>query len=352
MKIRFIIAIVAILCSVNLVSAQSGKMTEQEAWKWYNQYEWLCGVNYIPANAINYTAMWDKTSFSPKVMDKELALMSSLGMNCVRVVMQHAVYADNPRHFKKAFKKFLDICGKYGIHVMPIFFDDCAFGVNTDPQVGKQSEPLKGWYAWAWSPSPGYSMVVDEARHAELEVYVKDILTTFANDSRIMAWDLYNEPTNTNMPERSMPLLRKVFMWARDVKPSQPITSGIWNENKELNEFLKDNSDFITFHCYANLERTQDFMKKVLPEGRPIICTEWMNRPVGSKIKDIMPMLKERNIGSMMWGLVNGKTQTHLPWGRRPEHGEYKGEWQHDIFHNDLTPYDEKEISIIKELTK
>jgi len=26
-------------------------------------------------------------------------------------------------------------------------------------------------------------------------------------------------------------------------------------------------------------------------------------------------LLVENNIGSFMWGLVNGKTQTHLPWG-------------------------------------
>ena len=66
-------------------------------------------------------------------------------MNCARVVMQYAVYEDDPAYFLRTLDTFLGICDKYGVKVMPIFFDDCAFGVNTDPVVGQQPEPLKGW---------------------------------------------------------------------------------------------------------------------------------------------------------------------------------------------------------------
>ena len=59
-------------------------------------------------------------------------------------------------------------------------------------------------------------MVVDERTHHKLEIYVKDILSRFKDDNRIFVWDLYNEPTNTNFPERSFPLLYKVFKWARE----------------------------------------------------------------------------------------------------------------------------------------
>lgn len=348
---RFIISFFLLLSQTIVAVAQTGKMDKQSAWQWYDRHGWVCGVNYIPSNAINYTAMWDKSSFSPHVIDKELQLMEDLGMNCVRVVMQYAVYDDNPRYFIKTFRKFLDICGKHKISVMPIFFDDCVFGANTDPVVGPQPEPLEGWYAWAWSPSPGYSMVVDERTHSKLETYVKDVLRNFSDDTRIFAWDLYNEPTNTTMPERSLPLLRKVFEWAREVAPHQPITSGLWNGNKELEDFLIANSDIITFHCYDNPEDTRNTMQRMISTERPVICTEWLNRPRHSTIAEILPMFKENKVGSLFWGLVNGKTQTHLPWGHRPEHGEYKGVWQHDIFHPDLTPYDNHEIAVIKQMT-
>lgn len=332
--------------------AQAKVWSVEKAKSWGEKNPWYCGVNYIPANAINYTAMWDKTSFSPKVIDKEMKLMKELGMNCARVVMQYAVYEDDPAYFLHTFDTFLGICDKYGVKVMPIFFDDCAFGVNTDPVVGKQPEPLEGWYAWAWSPSPGYTMVVDERTHGKLEKYVKDVMTRFKDDDRIFVWDLYNEPTNTTMPEKSWPLLRKVFTWAREVNPKQPITSGMWNGNKELNDFLAANSDIITFHIYAPKDATEKAMKGYTALGRPTICTEWMNRVAKSTILDILPMFKEAHVGSMMWGLVNGKTQTHLCWGHRPEHLPYTREWQHDIYKGDFTAYDVKEIELIKKTTK
>lgn len=89
---------------------------------------WYCGVNYIPANAINYTAMWDKTSFSPDVIDREMQLMKELGMNCARVVMQYAVYEDDPAYFLRTLDTFLGICDKYGVQVMPIFLTTVLLG--------------------------------------------------------------------------------------------------------------------------------------------------------------------------------------------------------------------------------
>lgn len=351
MNLRNLLLGVCSVCLLSLPSfAQTGVWSKERARAWEKENPWYCGVNYIPSNAINYTAMWDKTSFSPDLIDKELKLMENLGMNCVRVVLQYAVYEDDPAYFIRTFGRFLDICGKHKIKVMPIFFDDCAFGVNTDPKVGKQPEPLEGWYAWAWSPSPGYSMVVDERTHPRLEVYVKDILSHFKDDERIFVWDLYNEPTNTTVSERSFPLLYKVFEWAREINPKQPITSGMWNGNQKLNDFLIENSDIITFHCYASKAETEKQMKHFLGLGRPVICTEWMNRVAKSYILEILPMFKEARVGSILWGLVNGKTQTHLPWGHRPEQLPYTGEWQHDIFKGDFTPYNPEEIKLIKEL--
>ena len=93
------------------------RWTEQRAQAWYAKQPWLCGFNYIPSNAINYTAMWDKTSFSPDLIQKELALAAGVGFNCVRVVLQHAVYADDPAYFRKTFGQFLAICQRNNIRV-------------------------------------------------------------------------------------------------------------------------------------------------------------------------------------------------------------------------------------------
>ena len=328
----------------------AGRWSVEKANDWYAAAGWFNGVNYIPSDAINYTAMWDKTSFNSELIDRELALAEELGFNCVRVVLQHAVYADDPSYFLQTLDRFLAICAKHRIRVMPSFFDDCAFGVNTDPVVGKQPEPLIGWYAWAWSPSPGHTMVIDERYHPQLEKYVKDVMRKFKDDERIFLWDLYNEPTNGGIGDYSLPLVRKVFAWAREINPVQPLTVGVFNGNKKLNPLILENSDVISYHNYSNREEMSKQIAELKQHGRPVVCSEWLKRDAKSTIEDIMPLLKDENVGSMLWGLVNGKTQTDLPWGHRPEKLPYTGEWQCDLFRNDFTPYRESEIALIKKL--
>ena len=330
----------------------SPRWSVEKANAWAAENPWWCGVNYIPANAVNYTAMWDKTGFSPDVIRRELKLMTETGMNCVRFVMQYKVYEDDPEYFAGAFEKFLSLCDEAGVKAMPIFFDDCAFGINSDPVVGRQSEPLEGWYAWAWSPSPGPTMVVDWREHPKLERFVKDVISRHKNDKRIFLWDLYNEPTNCELKKRSLPLLRKVFAWAREVDPSQPITSGIWNDDRELNEILLANSDVVTFHCYKNAKALSAEIRRLKAHGRPVICTEWMRRPVKSTVAECLGLFADADVGCLSWGLVNGKTQTHLPWGHRPENLPYVGAWQHDLYRGDMSPYDPREIETIKATVK
>ncbi len=340
-----------LLCVSSLTFAQPTvpRWTAQQAQDWYAKQPWLCGFNYIPSNAINYTAMWDKTSFSPDLIQKELALAAQTGFNCVRVVLQHAVYADDPAYFKKTFGQFLAICQRHNIRVMPIFFDDCVFGTVMNPQIGKQPEPLAGWYAWAWSPSPGHTMVVDSTHHPQLKTYVTDLLTTFRDDPRIFIWDLYNEPTNGGLGRMSLPLLRKVFAWARAVNPGQPITVGHWvRNNPALNELITDNSDVVTFHSYDDLPKLMEYVAELKTLNRPLICTEWLNRPKKSIPETVLPYFRQERIGSMHWGFVNGKTQTHLPWGHRPGDPE-PTVWQHDLYRPDFTPYRPAELVLFRE---
>lgn len=320
---------------------------EKKARDWYNKQPWYCGFNYIPAYAINYTAMWDKTTFDTKAIDKELALAEKSGMNVLRAVLQFAVYEDDPDYFLKTLDTFMRICDKHKIKFVPSLFDDCVFGIDHDPKVGRQPEPLPGWYAWAWSPSPGHSLVIDSTTHPRIEKYVKAVIGRFKNDSRILLWDLYNEPTNGGLGTASFPLLKKVINWAHTINPSQPLTIDIWNNNTRLNDIALAASDVITFHNYGNKEELIKQIKDLKQYNRPVICTEWMNRPNGSTIAANLQVFYDEKVGCMLWGLVNGKTQTDLPWGHRPGDPAPKI-WQHDLYRSDFTVYDQQEIEIIK----
>lgn len=187
----------------------------------------------------------------------------------------------------------------------------------------------------------------DPTQWARLEVYVKDILTTFGNDPRIFFWDLYNEPGNSQQNTRTLPLLKKIFEWARQVGPSQPVSAGLWGSNKTLNKFQLANSDIITFHNYgdsAGLHRQIHELKK---HGKPVFCTEWMARTKKSICQTNLPIFKSENVGCMNWGFVSGKTNTIYPWGSVTSKLPPKI-WFHDLFYADGRPYMTEEINTFK----
>ncbi|MBT4411798.1 MAG: sulfatase-like hydrolase/transferase [Bacteroidetes bacterium] len=326
------------------------RWSERKANEWYDKQEWPCGYNYIPANAISYTEMWMPYSFDPNVIDAELALAEDIGFNCLRVVLPFVVWEYNPNLFKSRLNEFLEICDKHGQKVMFTLFDDCAFGSDPklkNPWYGQQPEVLDGWYASGWTPSPGHDMVRNPETWPRLESYVKDVITAFKDDPRVWVWDLYNEPTNGGLKNTSLPLVKKVYQWGREVNPSQPITIAQWNSNGELNRIIHQNNDITTFHSYSNARVVKELIKSLKILNRPLINTEWLNRSIGSEVLTCLPVFSSENAGCMLWGLVNGKTQTHLHWGWRPGKGD-PDIWQHDLFYNDHRPYDKNELDFFK----
>lgn len=324
------------------------RWSAQKSWEWYKSQPWLVGFNYIPANAINTTEMWQKETFDPATIDRELALAQGIGLNCARVFLQYLVWESDPEGLKERMDTFLGIAAKHGIKTMFVLFDDCAFGTMTEPFLGKQPDVVPGEYANGWTPSPGPSRVVNREAWPKLQAYVKDLIGKFRSDQRVLAWDLYNEPGNTNMGNKSLPLLRSVFVWARQAAPSQPLTAGAWSPKLgDIYEVTLGQSDVISFHEYGRPDAMRRKIAELQSKGRPLICTEWMNRPLGSTLANILPILYQDRIGSMFWGLVNGKTQTNYHWGSKA--GDPPPQlWQHDIFRGDLTPYDQNEIELLK----
>jgi hypothetical protein len=324
--------------------------SKEEAQKWFDEQPWPCGFNYIPANAISYTEMWMPYCYDPELIDQELALAEEVGFNCLRVVLPFVVWEHDPVAFKARLESFLSICDQRGLRVMLTLFDDCAFGSDeklTNPTYGRQPEVLKGWYANGWTPSPGHAMVRDPKTWPRLERYVKDVIGAFKDDRRVWVWDLYNEPTNGGLGNTSLPLVEEVFGWAREVRPSQPLTVAQWNGNGLLNNVIYMNSDVITFHDYGPADGLAHHIESLRKQGRPLINTEWLNRGRGSLVETCLPVFIKEDVGCMHWGLVNGKTQTHLAWGWRPGMGEPKT-WQHDLFSADRKPYRPEELDLFR----
>ncbi|MHB8900818.1 MAG: cellulase family glycosylhydrolase [Thermoguttaceae bacterium] len=333
---------------VGLVSIQENRWPREKAWKWYRSQPWPCGFNYVPANAISYTEMWMPYNFDAQRIDRELELAEGIGLNCLRVVLPFVVWEHDPAAFKKRLDTFLGVCERRGIRVMFALFDDCVFGPISDPVYGQQPEVVEGWYANGWTPSPGHTLVRTPAQWPRLQEYVRDVVGSFAEDRRVWVWDLYNEPTNGGLGDVSIPLVENVFAWARDVNPAQPLTVGQWNGNGALNRVIYRNSDLITFHDYGPAENLERHIAELKKHDRPVVNTEWLNRGRGSLIATCLPVFRNENVGCLHWGLVNGKTQTDLNWGHRPGQ-PHPPVWQHDLFRGDFSPYDEKELALLRE---
>jgi hypothetical protein len=87
--------------------------------------------------------------------------------------------------------------------------------------------------------------------------------------------------------------------------------------------------------------------------NRPLICTEYMARSVGSTFDAVLPLAKKYKVGAINWGFVAGKTQTYYPWDswRHPYIVDQPSVWFHEVLYPDGRPYREAEAKLIRDLT-
>lgn len=328
---------------------QKNQWDTGKAKSWAVENGWLRGCNFNPSSAINQLETWQAETFDPIAIDRELGWAEGIGMNVMRVFLHHAAWQIDKSGFKKRMESYLTIASKHGIKTIFVFFDDCW---NPTYQTGKQPAPKVGVHNSGWVRDPGDLLYKEAALTAVLEEYVKDILTTFKNDKRIAMWDLYNEPGNSGYGNKSMPLVKKVFEWAWSVRPTQPLSVGVWSLSLgDLNKFQVENSDIITYHNYEIPEKHQAAIDTLKRYGRPLVCTEYMARRNNSLFRNIMPMLKKQSIGAINWGLVAGKTNTKYAWDEPIRDGSEPKLWFHEIFRPDGSPYKKEEVELIKSLT-
>lgn len=346
----------------------TGRWSQEKIGAWYDKQPWLVGCNFIPSTAINQLEMWQAQSFDPATIDRELGWASDIGFNIIRVFLHDMLWQQGGHGFLKRIDRFLSIADKHDIKVMFVIFDSCW---NPFPKLGGQPEPRPHVHNSAWVQSPHIDVLRDTTKHGQFEDYVKGIISRYRNDNRVLVWDIYNEPGNTNgisygahepanKSELALALLKKAFVWAREINPAQPITAGVWagdwqkgGKLSPLNRFMLDNSDLITFHSYSNPDHVKRLVSLLEHYSRPMICTEYMSRGTNCTFQNILPIFKQHRVGAVNWGLVAGRTQTQYPWESWTK--KYSAEpelWFHDIFRPDGTPFDKKEVKFIRQLTK
>jgi hypothetical protein len=169
------------------------RWTPEKAQAWYAQQRWLVGTNYLPSTAINQLEMWQAETFDPKRIEQEFTWAQNMGMNTHRVFLHDLLWQQDAAGFKRRINQFLEIAARHGIKPIFVLFDSCW---DPNPRLGPQHPPIPGVHNSGWVQGPGAAAMADRSQHARLENYVKDIVGSFANDNRILAWDVWNEPDN------------------------------------------------------------------------------------------------------------------------------------------------------------
>ena len=392
------ICLMLIQCQKSNSEKTSTRWSEEKIWSWYNNQPWLVGTNFITSSSINQLEFWQEETFDTELIEKELKLSASIGMNTHRVFLHDLLWEQDSIGFINRIDKFLEISDRNGIKTLIVFFDDVWHPV---PKTGKQPEPIPHVHNSGWVQSPGAKILYDTLSHNKLESYIKGVVTKFAEDSRILAWDLYNEAGAAGIASHdiskeraielyekigieitddnyslynlndidpksikkayTLSLLKKTVKWVRESNPSQPITTGIYawdidwaplGDLTELDQFIINSSDIISFHSYGSKKEVLERLKQLKNYNRPLLCTEYIARENKSTFEDALPIFMENKIGAYNWGLVSGKTNTIYPW--KSWDSTYKvppNIWHHDIFYQNGEPFSNDEIELIKNLT-
>jgi hypothetical protein len=344
-------------------SADTTQWSVEKANQWQQERPWLVGCNYIPSYAVNGIEFFRGETFDASTIDREMGLAEGLGFNCVRVFLHNFPWVEDHEGFLNRIDQFLGLADRHHIQVMFALLDSCW---DPLPKPGRQPEPRPGVHASQWVQTPGVEILTNAARHIEVKGYIQAVVGRFRSDHRVLAWDVFNEPDATdpeyalieptNKAEFALMLLKEAIPWTREMNPSQPLTVGVTETDPDSlsasAKFSLEQSDIISFHDYSRPAGMRHKVECLKRYHRPILCSEWMARPIGSVLDPILGYLKAQDVASFSNGLVTGRAHAMYPWSSRhkPCTAEPKV-WFHDLFRKDGTPFDAREIIYIRSLT-
>ena len=234
-----------------------------------NQPVLLKGFNYYPRdNAWSY--MW--TQWDAHQVQTELAKAAILGSNTLRVLVPYGngygwnndkTGQVNPQYLNE-LSQFVQLAGNFKMRVILTLFD--FYG--TFPAAGSSEE------------------------QANLN-YLQTIVTTFAGDDRVLAWDLHNEPDNydtwkiLHQPNVVIDWMARMAAAVRHFDPNHLLTfdtgdyQNLWLSDGQ-GRTLAGLSDFVSLHSYNSEDFGNEFYHLREHTHSPILLEEtgWPTGPI------------------------------------------------------------------------
>ncbi|MBP3360782.1 MAG: cellulase family glycosylhydrolase [Clostridia bacterium] len=348
------------------------RWSKERVWEWYNARPWIRGCNFMSSDCANRIDQWQEYGFEERLetTERELALAAETGFNSIRIIPEFLVWEKEHDGFMERFERYIQVAANNGISCMVVLGNDC---------MPPKEEALKRMHLgeqkvdWGYHGGrkisqhgtfnePGYHLI-DEPEYTEKHYeFVRELVTKYKDDERIIIWDVYNEPGNSNRKSLSLPHLKKFFEIIREIDPIQPLTVGVWSKAAdidnlpEIEKFGLDNSDIISYHSYGPYSLNVEIIHKLKKFDRPIVNTEWLARCLDNNVEEIFPLFFIEKVGCYNWGFVAGKYQTYEPWNsvwdkcyKDPNSVSWDfTKWFHDLYRPSLHPYNPKEIILMK----
>ena len=349
--------------------------SKERAWAWIAGRPWIRGCNFMSSDCANRIDQWQAYGFEQRFETtlRELALAAETGMNSIRIIPEFFVWRQEHDGFMQRFERVVEAAHRNGLTCMVVLGNDC---------VPPKEEALRRMHLGEQSVDWGYHggrkvsqhgafsgagySVLDEPEEATAYYeFVRELSIKYRADERILLWDVFNEPGNSNRQSRSLPHLARFFEILREVDPIQPLSVGIWSSTQdvtalpEIERFGLAHSDIVTYHNYGSYLDNVLILNQLKKLGRPIINTEWLGRCLGNRVEEMFPLFFLERVGCYNWGLVAGKYQTFEPWEglwdryeEDPEHFTWDFQkWFHDLYRPSLHPYDPREIRLMQQLS-
>jgi hypothetical protein len=267
----------------------------------YRDYSWLRGFSIVPSWGARIEEAW--WSYDSARMRRELLPARLMHANCIRLWIECTAWMADPDRVTADFLDAVAAIDEAGMKTMPCLFNR--------------------WHDARYDYGGTYLENIDKGWGIQQE-YVRALVTPLATDTRVLLWDLCNEPQsgaawakemNAEHSKREHDWLAAIAQTVRRCGARQPITIGTMVGNNI--ETFADLCDVLCGHPYATdragLERLIAGFRGLREKfGKPFLVNECIpggkdDRERGALAGIYCELLSRAGFGWMGWALCEGK---------------------------------------------
>ncbi|NLV74607.1 MAG: cellulase family glycosylhydrolase [Chloroflexi bacterium] len=265
------------------------------------------GFNYQPSYASGGLEIWLRFDAACVARELERGVRYFPNMNAIRLWLAWDAWQRHPRRFGEYFEEALRIADSFKLRVMPVLFN----------RWHDHTQDYGGIYIDHFYPRASWVQSADT-----FGAYLTDVVGTHADDPRVIAWDLCNEPFSYGAPQAELgEIARAEFAWlegtakrCRELGAEAPITIGIHPGHGRAGlEQVEPLCDVLSIHPYWTRHSPEhpkegyealldDYVDVAAKAGKPLVATEttWGSQDDDVRVEIIrytLTQLKAREIG-------------------------------------------------------